>query len=161
MRGVRELSFQRHALNCRRELPYSEAAACSSSFEGHAMPSNFTQTVLSASSTSQRSTKVQTMQEAGRINGITYTPTSTMSGTNTNIRKLSLFCKTCSGDDKVLVVGALVVSATKNGSTAHSLTLLNDGLDVASGDVLVWSSEPITSAGLADPGGTVSVTFEP
>jgi hypothetical protein len=94
---------------------------------------------------------------AGTVEGVTYTPTSAITGADTNTRQVQLL-------NGATVVATLQfdsgIDGAANAEKAITLSGTAANLIVAAGDVLQWDSNAI-GAGLADPGGRVEVEISP
>lgn len=104
---------------------------------------------------------VAVVAAAGTVDGVTYTPTATITGAATNTRKVSLINKGQSGAGSTVVATLQFNSgtnATGYDETAITLSGTAANLNVAAGDVLAWQSDSV-GTGLADPGGLVAITF--
>ena len=98
---------------------------------------------------------------AGTVSAVTYTPVTAITGADTNPRKVELINRGQSGSGTT-VVASLQFDSGVNAAAMDEKTITLSGtaanLVVAAGDVLEWKSSAVAT-GLADPGGSVTVTF--
>ena len=94
---------------------------------------------------------------AGTVAAVTYVPSTTITGANTNTRKLELINKGQSGAGTTVMASIQFdsgVNATAFDEKGLTLSGTADNLKFAAGDVLAWVSTHLAS-GIADPGGLV------
>lgn len=97
----------------------------------------------------------------GTVASVTYTPIDDVTGANTNTRKVAVVNADDDGEGTTEVAAVQFDSGVDAEKfVALPIALADDEEDVAflAGDVLVWSSTAIAT-GMADPGGTVTVTL--
>jgi hypothetical protein len=97
----------------------------------------------------------------GTVTGVTYTPTTAITGANTNTRSVSLVNKGQDGTGTTVIATLQFNSGTNAPAmdeTAIPLSGTPANLVVAAGDELQWQSTHV-GTGIADPGGRVEVTF--
>lgn len=95
------------------------------------------------------------------VSSITYIPTSTITGANTNSRTLAVVNKGNAAAGNTSVASTAYVSGVNaTGLQENALTLSGTpaNLNTSSGDVLVLTSTHVGS-GITDPGGLVRVTL--
>lgn len=98
---------------------------------------------------------------AGSVSGVTYAPNADITGVNTNTRLVSLINKGQDGNGSTVIASLQFnsgVNALDFDDKDITLSVVANATNVAAGDILVWSSAAV-SAGLADPGGLVTVTY--
>ncbi len=100
----------------------------------------------------------------GVVAGVTYTPTAAVTGAaSPSSRTLSVVNRKQDGTGATvpaslpLVAGANLVAFDEK---TIPLSATASDLVVAQGDELEFRSAPVGGTGLADPGGTIEVTFE-
>lgn len=99
----------------------------------------------------------------GVVSGVSYVPEAGITGNTTETRTFGLVNKGQSGGGSTSVASLAMVTgtnATAFDEKAITLSGTAANLDVAEGDVLVFTSTHGGSTGLADPGGLVTVRFE-
>jgi hypothetical protein len=99
---------------------------------------------------------------AGVVSSVTYTPSASITGANTNSRTLKLVNKGSAGSGTNVVAELALVSGVNPAAFVQkALTLSGTAskLEVAEGDVLVFVSEHV-GTGITDPGGEVQVKLE-
>ena len=104
---------------------------------------------------------VHSVARDGTIGGVMYTPLATVTGANTNTRKLELINKGTDGLGTTVIASLQFDSGTNaTAFVPRSLTLSGTAanLNVLSGQVLVLVSSAV-GTGLADPGGLVAVSL--
>ena len=98
---------------------------------------------------------------AGTVSAASYTPVANVTGNTSASRTLTLVNKGADGNGTT-VIGTLAfatgVDATDYNESAFTLSVVADATTVAAGDVIAFSSA-FVGAGLADPGGLVSVSL--
>ena len=98
---------------------------------------------------------------AGTVSAVTYTPVAAVTGANTNTRKVELINRGQAGAGST-VIASLQFDSGVNAVAFDEKTIVLSGtpanLAVAAGDILEWKSSAVAT-GLADPGGSVTVTF--
>lgn len=100
----------------------------------------------------------------GVVTEVVYTPTSVLTGADTNSRTLSLYNRGQSGGGTTLVAQKAFtsgVNAAANDETDITKSATAGNLVVTEGDVLDWESLHVGASGLADPGGLVTVHIAP
>ena len=98
---------------------------------------------------------------AGTVTSVTYTPLNDITGVATNNRTVSVVNAGADGAGTTEIAEEQFVSGVDAEQyVGLALTLASDEEDLAfaAGDVLVWKSTHVAT-GLADPGGTVTVTL--
>lgn len=95
----------------------------------------------------------------GIVSEVTYTPTSTQAGADTNSRTLNVYNRATGAGAVVMASLALTagVNLTDNVETAITRTPANCG--VSQGDIIEWESLAV-GTGIADPGGLVQIVFQ-
>lgn len=104
---------------------------------------------------------VHSVARDGTVGSVTYTPLATVTGANTNTRKLELINKGTDGLGTTVVATLQFDSGTNaTAFVPRTLTLSATpaNLNVTSGQVLVLTSTSV-GTGLADPGGLVAVSL--
>lgn len=97
----------------------------------------------------------------GVISGVSYIPVTTVTGAATNNRTVSLVNKGQTGVGTTVIATinyANAVNATALRENTVTLSATAADLNVASGDILAWTSVHI-GTGIADPGGMVIVSI--
>lgn len=97
---------------------------------------------------------------AGKVTGVTFTPSAAITGANTNTRAVRLRNRGQAGSGTT-VVAELQFDSGINAAAFDEKTIPLSGtaanLVVAAGDILEWFSDAI-GTGQADPGGLARVT---
>jgi hypothetical protein len=93
---------------------------------------------------------------AGTITAVRYSPEGTITGVNTNTRRVRLFNRGQDGNGNVAVADLQFNSGTNADDFDERTIPITGSAVVAEGDVLEWRSEAV-GTGLADPGGKVAV----
>lgn len=99
---------------------------------------------------------------AGTVTAVTYAPTATLTGANTESRTVAVVNKGTDGNGTAAVASKAFVSGTDAADfdeTAITLSGTPANLVVAAGDVLAATSTHVGATGLADPGGTVRISL--
>jgi hypothetical protein len=99
------------------------------------------------------------VSEAGTVTAVTYTPSTVLTGADTNSRTVVLVNKGAAGSGTTIVATKAYtngVNAAADVPNAVTLSGTAANLVVAAGDVLVWQSTHV-GTGLADPGGLVHI----
>jgi hypothetical protein len=97
----------------------------------------------------------------GVISAVYYVPASTITGANTNTRKVVLVNKGAAGSGTTAIATLQFnsgVNATADIAKTITLSTTAADLAVTSGDVLQWQSTHVGS-GITDPGGLAVVVF--
>lgn len=98
----------------------------------------------------------------GVVSGVSYTPTATITGADTNSRTLSVVNKG-QGGAGTAIAATLALTAGVNAAAYDEKAVPLSGtpanLVVAAGDVLVFRSVAV-GTGIADPGGSFTVAFD-
>lgn len=104
-------------------------------------------------------TDVVRVDADGVISAVYYVPASTITGANTNTRKVVLVNKGGAGSGTTIIASLQFdsgVNATADVSKTITLSGTAANLAVAAGDVLQWQSTHVGS-GITDPGGLAVV----
>lgn len=125
----------------------------------HPLVNKFQAIVLAAATAAGVETPVARAPFAGKIVKVAYIPSTTITGVNTNTRKVSLLNKGGAGTGVTVVATKQFnqnVNAAAFDETILTLSSTAADLVVAEGDILSFKSEAV-GTGLADPGGLVLV----
>ncbi len=98
---------------------------------------------------------------AGTVAAVDYLPATTITGANTDTRKVALVNKGAAGAGTTACASLQfnnAVNATAHIAKAITLSVTPSDLAVAAGDVLEWQSLHVGN-GMADPGGIVRLRF--
>lgn len=117
----------------------------------------FEKNAAAAGATTDVTTPIAEVAEAGVVSVVQYVPVAAVTGANTNTRTLTLVNKGSAGAGTTAVATlALTSGHDLVADTANTITVAALNARVAAGDVLEWTSVH-ASSGLADPGGMVHV----
>lgn len=106
-------------------------------------------------------TVVGTVDKAGQVTSVTYTPEAAVTGVDADTRTLSLINKGQSGAGTTVIASLDLVDTvnlTAFDEKALTLHATVANRNVAANDVLAWKSDA-TGAGIVDPGGLVKVSI--
>lgn len=112
-----------------------------------------TKQVPSVGRNNQQSTKVGNAPSAGTVTRVTYTPVSSITFKSGEGRTFT--CRNTTMNTTIAQV-TINQSVTIPGGEPYSIPL--DVTTLGANDEVVWTSAPVGS-GVADPGGTVTVTY--
>lgn len=117
-------------------------------------------TVAAVAAGSDKETNVGTVQYAGSVSEVSYSPDTVLTGANTESRTIVLVNKGQAGAGTTVVATKAFtsgVNAAADDITAITLSATAADLVVAAGDVLAWQSTHVGATGLADPGGLATI----
>lgn len=106
---------------------------------------------------------VGTVTRDGVVSGVSYIPSSAITGANTNSRTVSLVNKGSDGSGSTTIATLAEVSGVNASAfVGKAITLSGTAanLKVKAGDILEWVSTHV-GTGITDPGGEVVVTIQP
>lgn len=105
-------------------------------------------------------TQVYVAPRAATVSAVSYVPVTTITGANTNTRKVVLVNLGQTGSGNT-VVATLQFDSGVNATAGQAKTITLSGtaanLVLAAGDVLQWQSTHV-GTGIADPGGLVAIS---
>ena len=99
---------------------------------------------------------------AGKVTAVSYIADTAITGADTNTRKVSLVNKGADGTGTTEMAAIQfnnTINATAFDEKALTLSSTVANRNFAAGDVLAWVTAKVAT-GIADPGGTVTITVE-